>query len=81
VDTSRELHVYGPLGAGIFTAPALDAFPGRKGDLRPRVLGLGTVAEDTPQGTPLEEYHTADTGAVFETMPLDINNEGKVIHL
>ena len=39
------------------------------------------MAEYTPQGTPLEEDHTADTGTVFQTVPLYINNKWKTAHL
>ena len=80
-DTSREFEVYDTLGAGIHTASTVYTLFWGKGDLHPWILGLRAVAEDTPQGTPLEEYHTADTGAIFEAVPLDINDEGKGIHL
>ena len=81
VDTSREFEVYGPLGAGICTAPAVDTLPGRKGDLCPWVLGLRAVTEDTPEGTSLEEDHTADAGAILKAVPFDINDEGELAHL
>jgi hypothetical protein len=81
VDTSRELKVYSPLRTG-FCAPAtVDALAGSEGDLHPRILSLRVLTEETPQGTSLEEGHTADTRAIFETVPLDINNEGKAIHV
>jgi hypothetical protein len=59
----------------------VDTLPGREGDFHPWVLCLRVLTEYTAQGTSLEEDHTADTRAIFETMPLDINDEGKVIHL
>jgi hypothetical protein len=81
VDTSREFEVYSPLRACICATPTIDTLPGRKGDLHLWVLCLSVLTEDTPQGTSLEEDHTADTRAIFETMPLDINDEGKVVHV
>lgn len=80
-NTSREFDVYDPLGAGIHTVSTEDTLFWGKGDLHPWVLGFRTVAEHTPKWTPLEEDHTANTRAVFETVPLDINYEGKVVHL
>jgi hypothetical protein len=81
VDTSREFEIYGPLGAGICAAPTVDTFPGGKGDLDPEILGLRAVAEDTPKGTSLEEDHTADSRAVLEAVPFDVNDEGELTHL
>ena len=80
-NTSREFKVYDPLGAGIHTASTVNTLFLGKGDLHPRVLGLRAVAEDAPKWTTLEEDHTANTRAIFETVPLDINYEGKLIHL
>jgi hypothetical protein len=59
----------------------VDTLPGRKGDLHFGILGLRVLTEYTAQGTSLEEDHTADTRAIFKTVPLDINDEGKVIHV
>ena len=80
-NTSREFEIYDPLGAGIRTASTVDTLFWRKGYLYLGVLGLRTMAEHTPKWTPLEEDHTANTRAIFETVPLDINYEGKVVHL
>ena len=81
MDAYRKFEVYSPLRTGICTPPAVDTLPGGEGDFHPWILCLGVLTENTPQGTSLEEDHTADTGAVFETVPLDINDEGEVIHL
>ncbi len=78
---SRMFEVYSPLRASICALPTVDTLPGRKGDLHFGGLGLRVLTEDTAQGTSLEEDHTADTRAIFETMPLDINDEGEIIHL
>ena len=80
-NTSREFEVYDPLGAGIRTASTEDTLLWGKGDLHPRVLGLRTVAERTSKWTPLEEDHTANTRAIFEAVPLDINYERNIIYL
>jgi hypothetical protein len=37
------------------------------------------VAEAASQGTALEEDHTANAWAIFETPSLDINNKGKAV--
>ena len=76
-----EFKAYDSLGAGIHTASTVNTLFWGKGDLHPRVLGLRAVAEDTLKWTTLEEYYTSDARAIFETVPLDINYEGKVIHL
>jgi len=81
VDVSREFEFYSSLRACICAHPTVDTLPGRKGDLHLWILGLRVLTEYTAQGTSLEEDHTADTRAIFETVPLDINDEGKVIHL
>ncbi len=80
-NTSREFDVYDPLGAGIHTISTEDTLFWGKGNLHPGVLCLRAVAEDALKWTPLEEDHTANTRAIFETVPLDINYEGKVVHL
>ena len=80
-NTSREFEVYDPLGAGIHTAFTVNTLFWEKGDLHPRVLGLRAVAEDALKWTTLEEDYTSDARAIFETVPLDINYEGKLIHL
>jgi len=80
-DTSREFKVYDSLGAGIHTASTVNTLFWGKGDLHPRVLGLRAVAEDAPKWTTFEEDYTSDARAIFETVPLDINYEGKLIHL
>jgi hypothetical protein len=77
----RVFEVYSPLRAGICAPPTVDTLPGRKGDLHFGGLGLGVLTKDTAQGTSLKEDHTADTRAIFKTVPLDINDEGKVIHV
>jgi hypothetical protein len=46
-----------------------------------RLLRLGTVAPDTPEGTTLEEDHAPDAGAVVDGEPLDIEDEAWGIHL
>lgn len=80
-NTSREFDVYDPLGAGIHTISTEDTLFWGKGNLHPGVLCLRAVAEDALKWTPLEEDHTANTRAIFETVPLDIDYEGKVVHL
>ena len=37
------------------------------------------MAEGTSQGTALEEDYRADAGAIFETIPFDINDERKIV--
>ena len=80
MDTSGEFEVYGSLRTDLYTPPTLDTLLRGKGDLQSRILRLGVLTEDTPQGTSLEKHHAADTGAVFETVPLDVNDKGKGIH-
>ena len=37
------------------------------------------MAEGTSQGATLEEDYRADAGAIFETIPFDINDERKAV--
>ena len=62
LDTAGEFKVYGPLGTSIRTFPTENTLRSRKGDFHFLVLGLGVMAEDTPQGASLEKDHTANTG-------------------
>ena len=80
-DPAWKIEVDRLLKAGIPAFPTSDAFPGGEGDLHPRVLSLGVLAEDTAEGTALKEDHAADPGAIFETVPLDIDDKGRVAHL
>jgi hypothetical protein len=68
------------LRAGVCAFSTVKAFPGRKGNINFRILGLRAVAKGTPQGTALEEDHTADSRTILETVSLDFNNERKVTH-
>ncbi len=81
MNTSGELGVYGSLGTGIYAASTVDTFSSRERNLRLRELGLGAVAENTAQRTPLEKDNASDTRAILKTVPLDIGDKRKVGHL
>ena len=79
VDSLRDRQIYRPLRAAVSTPSAAEAFGLREGNFNPGILSLRAVAESTSQGTAFEEDYRADAGAIFETIPFDINDERKIV--
>jgi hypothetical protein len=81
MNPSMPVKVYGFLRTNVCTTATADTFIREKGELHPWVLRLRILTENTLQRASFKEYHTADTRTIFETVPFNVYNKRKSVHL